>query len=440
MFVILIQTVETMYPKGFLPTTALLLLRSVRGDCGGPGTPKVEDPLPPNGLALTPPMGWSSWNYFGPDINESLILSTIDFFVSSGLQAAGYEYINIDDGWQRHKGDRSDHPGPIEADPAKFPSGIKALSDYAHSKGLKLGIYSGPGQTTCAGYAGSEGYEEEDAASFASWGVDHLKYDSCCSHGDAAVPVVQEIVRKMAEGLRGTGRDIVYHACHCGWASIPEWAAREGANQWRMGQDIPDDFDYPGNREQYYFDVLDMLDHGSNITQYSGPGGWNDYDMLIVGLGGESQQLVGAGCSSVEYRAHFSMWCMVASPLLIGADVRVLSAYDLETLSNAEVIAVDQDPLGVPAAVVREEQGGLLQYYAKQLEDGSVAVAFLNRGSETALMSFWARRDLALAWDVYKVRDLWAHKDRGPYDIPFSAEVIAHEAKVYKFIPITLGV
>ncbi|KAE8449702.1 hypothetical protein EG329_007477 [Mollisiaceae sp. DMI_Dod_QoI] len=385
-----------------------------------------------NGLALTPPMGFSSWNQFGDEIDEELFRDTIDTMASNGLRDAGFIYVNLDDGWQHYKGNRSDHP--LEPDPAKFPSGMKALADYAHSKGFKLGIYSGPGDTTCAGYTGSLGHEAEDAAMFASWGIDHLKYDSCCSEGiDAPQAEVQGIVLKMSEALLATSRPIVYHACHCGWANIWEWAAAEGANQWRIGQDISDDFNYPGNREKYYFDVLDMLDVGNNITQYSGPGHWNDYDMLIVGLDGNSSQLVGTGASNLEYRTHFSMWCMVASPLLIGSDVRTLSDYDLQTLTNSEVIEVSQDPLGQAAQVVgTQDVDGNLQVYGRQLADGSYAVALLNRGPVTAEMSISPRRDLTVPWDRYRLRDLWKHKEHGCYDIPYTVEVMPHEAKILR--------
>jgi alpha-galactosidase len=397
-------------------------------------TPTVKDPLPWNGLAKTPPMGWSSWNNFADNINESLVISTIDYFVSSGLKDAGYKYVNLDDGWQRYKGDRKNHPGKIEYDPVKFPNGIKYLADYAHSKGLKMGIYNGPGQQTCAGYTGSQGHEAEDAQTFADWGIDHLKYDSCCSHENATAAELQPVVRKMAEGLRATKRDIVYHSCHCGWADIWKWAADEGANHWRIGQDIPDEFNYPGNREDYYFDVLDMLDHGRDLANYSKPGGWNDFDMLIVGLNGKSA-LTGLGCSNVEYRTHFSMWCMVASPLLMGADVRTLSPYDLETLTNKEVIAINQDPLGAAGIVVAEEKDASLQYYAKKLQDGSYAVAFLNRRTETATMSFKPSSALKVSWSQYRVRDLWKHQDLGVFKTSFSAELISHEAKVFKISP-----
>lgn len=316
------------------------------------------------------------------------------------------------------------------------------LAEYAHAKGLKLGIYSGPGETTCAGYTGTlEGDEDEDAATFASWGIDHLKYDMCCWRGiDAAVDVVKGDVRRIALGLRATGRDVVLHACDCGWANIWTWARDEGANHWRVGQDISDDFNYPGFREDYYFDVLDMLDVGTNesMAPYAGPGGWNDYDMLVVGLDGKSIELVGAGASNVEYRAHFSMWCMVSSPLLIGTDVTALSAYDLETLTNAEVIAINQDPAGNSATVVYAEDDGTLQYWARTLNDSSVAVAFLNRGSETRLMSLDIQEYLEVEWRSYIVRDLWAHEEQGPLNQPaISAEVLPHEAKVFKLTAVT---
>lgn len=383
-----------------------------------------------NGLAQTPPMGWSSWNNFGPDINETLIKHTIDAMEKAGLKEAGYVYVNLDDGWQRYKGSREDHP--LEYDPVKFPNGIKAVADYAHSKGFKLGIYSGPGVDTCAGYTGSEGHAEEDAKMFASWGIDHLKYDSCCSHQTEPQSAVQQVHLDMSKALIATNRSIVFHACHCGWANVWEWAALEGANQWRIGQDISDDFNYPGNREKYYFDVLDMIDHGNNITQYSGPGHWNDYDMLIVGLNGESKQLVGTGASDLEYRTHFSLWSIVNSPLLIGANIDKLSKFDLETLTNKEIIELNQDLLGQPATVQWENQNKTLQIYAKSMKDGSLAIALLNRGSETAYITVDMRRDLTVPWDVYRMRDLWKHKDLGPYDIPYTTEVRSHEAKVYR--------
>jgi alpha-galactosidase len=383
-----------------------------------------------NNLALTPPMGWSSWNNFGQDINETLIKDIIGALERTGLKDAGYIYVNIDDGWQRYKGSRADHP--LEVDPVKFPSGMKALADYAHARGFKLGIYSGPGVDTCAGYTGSEGHAEEDAKMFASWGIDHLKYDSCCSHYEAPQSEVQQVMLDMSKALIATNHSTVFHACHCGWANVWEWAAEEGANHWRIGQDISDDFNYPGNREKYYFDVLDMLDRGNELTQYSGPGHWNDYDMLIVGLDGESKQLVGTGASDIEYRTHFSLWSIMNSPLLIGANINKLDEFDVETLTNKEIIELNQDPLGHPATLQWNNQNNTLQIYAKQMKDESLALLLLNRGSETASLTVDMRRDLTVPWDVYRMRDLWRHKDLGPYDIPYTTEVRSHEAKVYR--------
>src|SRR5262245_7230948 len=363
------------------PVAALALSGAASAAPAGQEAPRS------NGLALTPPIGWSSWNNFGEDIDERLIVETIDAMVANGMRDAGYVFVNLDDGWQRYKGSRREHP--LEVDPVKFPRGMSYLADYAHAKGMKLGIYSGPGQETCAGYTGSEGHEAQDAAMFAGWGIDHLKYDSCCSHQEAPKAELQRIFRTMSNALMAQKRGIVLHACHCGWGDIWEWAGALGANNGRIGQDISDDFNYPGNREGYYFDVLDQLDRGVGIEQYSGPGHWNDYDMLIVGLNGRSKQLVGSGASNTEYRTHFSLWAMVSSPMLVGADVRHLDQYSLETLTNREIIALNQDPSGSVATKVRDD--GDLEVYAKELQDGSQAVLLLNRGAATADMTFSPR-------------------------------------------------
>ncbi|WP_051937214.1 glycoside hydrolase family 27 protein [Erwinia sp. 9145] len=377
-------------------------------------------------LAETPPMGWSSWNYYGDRINEKVIIDTIDKMVSMGLREAGYRYVNIDDGWQKYKGSRAEHP--LTWDEKKFPRGIKYIADYAHSKGLKLGIYSGPGDMTCAGYTGSAGHEKEDAAQFASWGVDHLKYDSCCSHQQAGKAVLKKVFGDMSAALEATGRPMVYHACHCGWQNIWQWGASVGANQWRIGQDISDDFNYPGNREGYYFDVLDMIDRGVGLEKYSGKGHWNDYDMLIIGLHGHSQELVGTGASDTEYRTHFSMWSILSSPLLIGASLDNLTAEDITTLTNKEIIALNQDPLGLQAK--RYVSNGDLQIFAKPLADGSWAVAMLNRSGQTASMSLNIHQDLDLPWKKTRVRDLWQHSDKGTVEDSYTTEVQSHEAKM----------
>jgi alpha-galactosidase len=401
---------------------ALLLSVSFVAASATPSPPKS------NGLALTPPLGWSSWNNFGEDINEQLIVETIDAMVANGMRDAGYVFVNLDDGWQRYKGSRRDHP--LEVDAKKFPRGIAWLASYAHERGMKLGIYSGPGETTCAGYTGSVGHELDDAKTFAGWGVDHLKYDSCCSHREAPKSELQKIFRTMSDALMAQRRGIVLHACHCGWGDIWEWAGALGVNHWRIGQDISDDFNYPDNREKYYFDVLDQLDRGVGLEKYSGPGHWNDYDMLIVGLDGKSKQLVGTGASNTEYRTHFSLWAMVSSPMLVGADVRKLDRYSLETLTNREILALNQDPAGNIAQKVRDD--GDLEVFARELADGSHAVLLLNRGAATAEMSFSPRRDLQVPMDKFSVRDLWQHRDLGAYDMPVTVEVQSHEARVFR--------
>lgn len=403
----------------------LLLVGNAGAETGGISSPATQTNLTPE-LAQTPPMGWSSWNYYGDRINEKIIMDTIDKMVSSGLRDAGYIYINIDDGWQKHKGSRTDYP--LTYDEKKFPRGIKYIADYAHKNGMKLGIYSGPGKSTCAGYVGSEGHETEDAAMFAAWGIDHLKYDSCCSHQQASQAVMKTVFNEMSQALKATGRPVVYHACHCGWQNIWQWGAKVGANQWRIGQDISDDFNYPGNRENYYFDVLDMIDRGVGLEKYSGKGHWNDYDMLIIGLHGHSKELVGTGASDTEYRTHFSMWSILSSPLLIGANLDDLTAEDLATLKNKEIIALNQDALGLQAK--RYVSNGDLQIFAKPLADGSWAVALLNRSGQTATMTLNIHQDLDLPWKKTLVRDLWQHRDVATVEDSYSTEVQSHEAKM----------
>ena len=389
----------------------------------------TPSPTPSDDLALTPPMGWNSWNTFGEDINEQLIIDTIDALVSSGMRDAGYLYVGLDDGWQRYKGSRTQHP--LEYDPAKFPHGIAYLADYAHSQGLKLGIYSGPGHETCAGYTGSLHHEQEDATLFASWGVDFLKYDSCCEPGENA-PDIKERHLAMSSALRATGRPVVLHICHCGWDEVWTWARSMGGQQWRIGQDISDDFDYPGNREDYFFDVLDMIDRGVGLEQYAGPGGWNDYDMLVVGING-SGNIPGDGATAREYRTHFSMWAILDSPLLAGTDVRTMDEYTRQTLTNTEVIALNQDSLGLQASRVRDE--GAYQVFAKPLADGSWGIALLNRSTSDHTMTVEWQTDLKVTWNAAQVRDLWKHADQGVFDQRYSVTVLAHEAVMLRVYP-----
>lgn len=274
-----------------------------------------------NGIGLLPAMGWNSWNHFACDISEELIIETTDAIVNLGLNKLGYNYINLDDCWQSSQRDEN---GKVVPDSTRFPHGMKYVSDYVHSKGLKFGIYSSAGFKTCQGFPASLGLEELDAASYAEWGVDYLKYDNC--YTDHSPPQVR--FEKMSKALEQSGRDILFSLCEWGRENPSIWASELG-NSWRVSGDIWDG----------WASILTRANIDSPLWRYAAPGGYNDPDMLEVGNG---------GCSDEEYRAHFSLWSMLKSPLLIGNDIRVMKSSDVayEILTNEEVIAVNQDPLG----------------------------------------------------------------------------------------------
>jgi len=366
-----------------------------------------------NGLALTPPMGWNSWNKFGCNVSEDLIKSMADGVVSSGMKEAGYQYVVIDDCWQV----RRDENGNIVPDPERFPSGMKALGDYIHSKGLKFGIYSDAGEKTCAGRPGSMGHEYQDALMYAKWGVDYLKYDWCHSGKRNA----EEAYSTMRDALKAAGRPILFSMCEWGTAKPWLWAANTG-NLWRTTGDINDHWE----GKQKFKDggccalgMLDILDLQVGLETFAGPGHWNDPDMLEVGNGGMTIN---------EYRAHFSLWSILAAPLIAGNDLRSMSPEIKEILTNREVIAVNQDALGRQASRVSKE--GDVEIWSKPLKDGSRAVLVLNRGaSETESSVPWT----LLGYPEHLsagVRDLWAHKDLGKFTGRFSAKVAAHDVVV----------
>ena len=337
--------------------------------------------LPPNKLALTPPMGWNSWNKFAGRVDDKSVREMADAIASSGMRDAGYVYVNIDDTWEAGR----DADGNIQTN-EKFPD-MKALADYVHSKGMKLGIYSGPGRLTCAGYTASYGHEEQDAKTWAAWGIDYLKYDWCSA---SAVYTKEEHVpayEKMGAALRATGRPIVYSLCQYGWLDVGEWGAKVGGNLWRTTGDIRDAWDSMAN--------IGFNQNGRE--KYAGPGHWNDPDMLEIGNG---------GMTDTEYRTHMSLWSMLAAPLLAGHDVRTMSDSIKEILLNKEVIAVDQDKAGQQG--VRVRQDGEMEVWKKPLANG-VAVALFNRSKDAAKMSVkWS--EVGMAKKSPKIRDLWAHK------------------------------
>ena len=366
----------------------------------------------PNGLALTPPMGWNSWNKFACDVNEQVVRDTADAMVASGMRDAGYRYVVIDDCWQAPR----DSSGFITADTKKFPSGIKALADYVHSRGLKFGIYSDAGRLTCGGRPGSQGHEYQDARTYARWGVDYLKYD-WCSTGDRNA---QEAYAVMADALRQSGRDIVFSMCEWGTAKPWLWAKNTG-NLWRTTGDIFDSFSKKDPARDWAHTLLEIVDLNEPLWPFAGPGHWNDADMLEVGNG---------GMTPAEYRSHFSLWAMMASPLMAGNDIAHMDETTRSILTNKEVIAVDQDVLGVQGHRVWKD--GDREVWVKPLSGGGRALLLFNRSDAPASIRATADQ---LGWPPSaraKIRDLWTHKDIGSWTGAFEALVEPHGVAMFR--------
>jgi len=343
-------------------------------------SPALHDFLP-NGLAKTPPIGWNSWNLFAGRIDDKTVREMADAMVSSGLRDAGYIYLNIDDTWE---GDR-DASGVIQTN-NKFPD-MKALADYVHSKGLKFGIYSSPGPYTCAGYEGSYAHEAQDAKTYASWGVDYLKYDWCSASRLYPDSAMRAVYQKMGDALRATNRPIVNSLCQYGRDNVWEWGPKVGGNLWRTTGDINDT----------YKRMMEIVDTQSAIAKWASPGQWNDPDMLEVGNG---------GMTTDEYRTHMSLWAMFAAPLLAGNDVRNMSADTRSILLNKDVIAIDQDPLGKQGQLVFKR--GDVDYWKRPLSGGGVAIAAVNRASTAASVKIpW--RDLGIE-PTSAFKDVWNSK------------------------------
>jgi len=333
-----------------------------------------------NGLALTPQMGWNDWNSFGCNVSDTLIRQTADAMVSSGMAAAGYRYVNIDDCWSQKSRNSS---GDLVPDPQKFPNGMKALADYVHGKGLKLGIYSSAGLTTCAGYPASLNNEQRDANLWASWGIDYLKYDNC---GVTQGKTGQQRYTAMRDALARSGRKILFAICNWGNDSVGTWGPATG-NSWRTTGDITANWN----------SVMSILDAQPGYASISKPGAWNDPDMLEVGN----------GLSDTEARAHFSLWALLNGPLIAGNDLRTMSAATRTVLTNTEVIGVDQDWGGRQGTKLSDN--GNQEVWTKPMANGSVAVVLLNRGSSTATVSTSAAQLGLPGAGSYTVRDLWAH-------------------------------
>jgi alpha-galactosidase len=359
-----------------------------------PLAPQAQ-PAPPQ-VAQTPPMGWNSWNYFAEKVDDKGVRDAADQIVASGMRDAGYVYVNIDDTWE---GER-DASGVLHTN-SKFPD-MKALADYVHSKGLKIGIYSSPGPKTCAGYAGSLDHEEQDAKMYAAWGIDYLKYDLCSyipavmqkqapNDRTAQMRLMHDAYEKMGKALAATGRPIVYSFCQYGWDAVWEWAPSYGGNLWRTTGDISPHWDR----------VYTILEQQAGLEGYAGPGHWNDPDMLEVGNGKLSMD---------ENRAHFSMWAMLASPLLAGNDLPNMKPEIKAILTNRDVIALDQDSLGKQASRIYSE--GEVEVWSKPLSGGAVAIAVLNAG-DNRYSTHPFHLDLAKLGlhGSQQAKDLWTGKD-----------------------------
>ncbi|MEI7730762.1 MAG: glycoside hydrolase family 27 protein [Verrucomicrobiota bacterium] len=382
-------------------------------------------PEPYRGLAATPPMGWNSWNTFGKEINEDVVKGVADTFVKLGLKDLGYQYVVIDDHW--HGG--RDSQGKLLANPKKFPGGIKALAAYIHDKGLKFGIYSCAGDKTCGGEVGSYGHEEDDATTFASWDVDYLKYDYCYAPDD--FPEAIKRYTRMGDALKATGRPIIFSICEWGPRSPWLWGRKAGGHLWRISFDVGDLWDTPHNAYSC-IGILAAIDASANLEKHAGPGGWNDPDMLVVGLGNKGY-IKGGGCNSAEYQTQVSMWCLLAAPLMIGCDIRNMDAETRRILTNPEAIAVDQDPLGRQGN--RVTRTASTDVWRKPLVSGGVAIALLNRGEQPAsITAQW--KDLGLKpGAAMALRDLWAHQDLGTFKDSFTTQVGPHATVLVRATP-----
>jgi alpha-galactosidase len=364
--------------------------------------------------AQHPPMGWNSWNHFAGRVTDKDVRATADMLVSSGMRDAGYIYVNIDDTWEGSR----DAQGRIQSN-EKFPD-MKALADYVHSKGLKLGIYSSPGPKTCAGFEGSYGHEEQDAQTYADWGVDYLKYDLCSLRTPmanlkdpaAANTMMRSAYEKMHQALLKTGRPIVYSLCQYGLDDVWTWGPSVGANLWRTTGDIKDNY---ASMSQIGFSQI-------GLARYAAPGHWNDPDMLEVGNGGMTED---------EYKTHFSLWALLAAPLLAGNDLSQMTPTTVQLLTNRDVIAVDQDDLGRQAG--RAWAKGETEIWTRPLAGGATAIGIFNRGTDTAHVT--ARLSDLDLHGAQRVFDLWSKQKSMLRGGMLQADVPAHGVVLLRVLP-----
>jgi alpha-galactosidase len=377
-------------------------------------------------LALTPPLGWNSWNTFGTDVNEQLIKDVADAFIKLGLKDAGYEYIVLDDGWMAMERDKN---GNLVPDPKKFPNGIKTLADYIHGKGLKIGIYNCAGNKTCGGYPGSRGFEYQDARTYASWEIDYLKYDWCNTGKINA----EEAYKTMRDALKAANRPMIFSICE--WGDNQPWNwAKDVGHLWRVTGDITNCWDCEkGHGTWSSWGVWRIINMRKEIRKFSGPGYWNDFDMMEVGN----------GMTDAEDRSHFAMWCMLASPLIMGNDLRKAKPETIKTLANKEVLAVNQDKLGIQG--LRYSDNDKIEIWVKPLSNNEWAISFINMNNAPYDLNFdWAEqeigdnlnnRTLYTEKETFKIRDLFNHIELGDSKKPLKAKIGVHDVlmvKLYK--------
>lgn len=393
------------------------------------------------GLAMTPPMGWNSWNTFATNISDKLVMGIADDMVNSGMKDAGYTYIVLDDGWMAKE--RDPETGNLVPDPAKFPNGLEPVIEYVHSKGLKFGLYNCAGTLTCAGYPGTRGYEYQDARWYAKMKIDYLKFDWCYTDGINA----KEAYTTMSKAIRAAGRPMIFSLCEWGSNKPWEWAAPVG-QMWRVTGDISNCFNGKIDHGTWSsLCVTGIIDERKNIRQYAGPDHWNDFDMLEVGN----------GMTVSEDRAHLSMWCMLAAPLIAGNDLRKMTKETIFTLTNKEVIAIDQDSRGVQAYL--QQQKDSVDTWIKPLANNELAVCFLNRSQKPVTINYdWkqnpvndtvSKTHIDFNQSVYTISDIWKNtivapvktkKGKKPVkDINtssmFTAEVPAHDVILLRLKP-----
>ncbi|MEO8768572.1 MAG: glycoside hydrolase family 27 protein [Ferruginibacter sp.] len=375
------------------------------------------------GLALTPPMGWNSWNTFQANIDEKMVMEMADDMVNSGMRDAGYTYLVLDDGWMAKERDAD---GNLVADLEKFPKGMKYVADYVHNKGLKFGLYNCAGTKTCGGYPGTRGYEYNDARWYAKNEIDYLKYDWCNTEGITA----KEAYKTMSNAIKIAGRKMIFSLCEWGDNQPWEWAKDVG-QLWRVSGDISNCFDCIENHGTWNsWGVTYIIDMRKNIRQYAGPGHWNDFDMMEVGH----------GMSEAEDRAHFSMWCMLASPLIAGNDLRKMPATTINILTDKELIALNQDKLGVQAYLYQQKDS--VDTWIKPLDNDEVAVCFMNRSKRPMQVVYdWFTNHVAdtvskvnidFSKTTYTIQNLWLKKAAGTTREIFKSSIQPHDVIVLR--------